>query len=82
MGVLRITELPSGWLGKMHAIERGAELALRSSKDVRWLLFTDADVVFAPWVVSRPVAYAEAQALDHLTLWPLVWRWKGFGRAP
>ena len=75
--VLRITELPQGWLGKTHAIERGAELALRSSRDVRWLLFTDADVVFAPGVVSRAVAYAEAQALDHLTLAPGL-EMKGF----
>ena len=71
--VLRITELPKGWLGKTHALERGAELALRSSPSsngVRWMLFTDADVEFAPSVVSRAVAYAEARALDHLTLFP------------
>ena len=63
--VLRVDELPAGWLGKNHALWRGADTATGE-----WLLFTDADVVFAPGTLRRAVAYAEAERLDHLTLSP------------
>jgi glycosyltransferase involved in cell wall biosynthesis len=63
--VLRVDELPAGWLGKNHALWRGAD---RASGE--WLLFTDADVVFAPAALRRAVAYAAAEGLDHLTLAP------------
>src|SRR5262249_4749260 len=41
--VIHIAELPSGWLGKPHALVAGVE---QSQGD--WLVFTDADVHFAP----------------------------------
>jgi glycosyltransferase involved in cell wall biosynthesis len=63
--VLRVDELPAGWLGKNHALWLGAA---RASGE--WLLFTDADVVFAPGALRRAVAYALAEGLDHLTLAP------------
>jgi hypothetical protein len=63
--VLRVDELPAGWLGKNHALWWGAE---RSTGE--WLLFTDADVVFAPGALRKAVAYAAAEGLDHLTLAP------------
>jgi len=63
--VLRVDDLPAGWLGKNHALWRGAERARGE-----WLLFTDADVVFAPDAVRRAATYAVDQALDHLTLAP------------
>jgi glycosyltransferase involved in cell wall biosynthesis len=62
---LRVDELPAGWLGKNHALWRGAE---RASGD--WLLFTDADVVFAQGALRRSVGYATAENLHHLTLAP------------
>jgi glycosyltransferase involved in cell wall biosynthesis len=62
---LRVDRLPAGWLGKNHALWRGAD---RASGD--WLLFTDADVVFAQDAVRRAVGYAIAEGLDHLTLAP------------
>ncbi len=62
---LRVDELPAGWLGKNHALWRGAERA-----NGEWLLFTDADVVFAPGALRQTVAYAAAEGLDHLTLTP------------
>ena len=63
--VLRVDELPAGWLGKNHALWRGAERA-----NGEWLLFTDADVVFAQGALRRAVAYAVGEKLDHLTLAP------------
>ncbi len=63
--VVTVTALPDGWLGKNHALWLGA----CQSSGV-WLLFTDADVVFAPTCLRRAVAYAEAQRLDHLTMSP------------
>jgi glycosyltransferase involved in cell wall biosynthesis len=65
--VLRVEELPAGWLGKNHALWRGADRA-----NGEWLLFTDADVVFAQGALRQAVAYAEAEGLDHLTLAPYL----------
>jgi glycosyltransferase involved in cell wall biosynthesis len=61
--VVQIEALPPGWLGKNHALHRGAELA---SGD--YLLFTDADVVFEPTSIGRAVRYCEANRVGHLTL--------------
>ena len=62
---IRVDLVPAGWLGKNHALWRGAALA-----SGEWLLFTDADVVFAPGALRRAVGYAAAERLDHLTLAP------------
>src|SRR5882757_9635121 len=61
--VVHITQLPSGWLGKPHALQKAYEA---STGD--WLLFTDADVRFKADAVRRAVALAKARHLDHLTL--------------
>jgi glycosyltransferase involved in cell wall biosynthesis len=61
--VLQITELPPGWLGKPHALQKAYE-----SSAGEWLLFTDADVRFAPDALRRAMAVAQARNLDHLTL--------------
>jgi len=62
---VRVHELPEGWLGKTHALQVGAEAARGS-----WLLFTDADVRFAPGALARALGYAQARALDHLVALP------------
>ena len=61
--VTDLDTLPPGWLGKPHALVAGVA---KSRGD--WLLFTDADVHFAPDVLRRAVALAEQRRLDHLTL--------------
>src|SRR5262249_16384489 len=58
--VFHITELPSGWLGKNHALHYGAQQA-----SGELLLFTDADIVMQPSVISRAVHYFLAENLDH-----------------
>jgi len=63
--VIHIPELPSGWLGKAHAMWTAANQA-----NGDWLLFTDADVLFRPDVLKRAVAYAEAESADHVVLFP------------
>ncbi len=63
--VTHIRELPSGWLGKNHALHVGAQQARGE-----WLLFTDADVAFEPGAFSAAVAYAVERELDHLTAVP------------
>jgi glycosyltransferase involved in cell wall biosynthesis len=61
--VVHVTELPPGWLGKPHALQKAYEA---SKGD--WLLFTDADVRFAPDALSRAMTLVRDQKLDHLTL--------------
>ena len=63
--VIHHRELPSGWLGKTHAMWTAANQA-----SGEWLLFTDADVMFKPESLRRALAYAEAEHADHLVLFP------------
>ena len=65
LSVLHVEHLPEGWLGKNHALHRGAE---RATGDL--LLFTDADVVMRPDVLRRSVGYLERRGLDHITVIP------------
>lgn len=64
---LRIDALPDGWLGKTHALEQGRRAATRP-----WVLFTDADVEFAPDTLRRAMALCRTRDLDHLALAPTV----------
>jgi glycosyltransferase involved in cell wall biosynthesis len=63
--VIHVAELPPGWMGKVHAMWSAANQARGD-----WLLFTDADVLFRPDVLSRALSYAEAEVADHLVLFP------------
>ena len=60
---LEVEVLPEGWLGKNHALYRGA-----AETRGEWLLFTDADVRFSPDCLELAMRYAETERLDHLTL--------------
>ena len=61
--IIHINELPTGWLGKNHALHLGAAQAKGE-----FLLFTDADVHFAPDTLCRAVAKMMNNTLDHLCL--------------
>jgi glycosyltransferase involved in cell wall biosynthesis len=63
--VIHVSELPSGWMGKTHAMWTASQQATGD-----WLLFTDADVRFRRDALRRAVAYAEAERADHLVLFP------------
>ena len=63
VSAIHVRELPAGWLGKVHALQRGLERA-----HGELVLFTDADIQFAPGVLRRAVAWMEAQHLDHLAV--------------
>ncbi len=70
--VLHIGELPSGWLGKTHAMATAA-----AQVTSEYLLFTDADILFRPDALRRALAYAVATRADHLVVVPttLIRRW-------
>jgi len=61
--VHEITNLPDGWMGKSHALTKGAALA-----EGTYLIFTDADVMMEKTAISRAVQYVCKNKLDHLTL--------------
>jgi glycosyltransferase involved in cell wall biosynthesis len=63
--VIHLDALPEGWLGKSHAMHVAAR---RATGD--YLLFTDADVFYAPGVLRKAVLMCEARGLDHLALLP------------
>ncbi|SFA97354.1 MULTISPECIES: glycosyltransferase family 2 protein [unclassified Bacillus (in: firmicutes)] len=65
INVIHIEQLPQGWLGKNHALYRGAQVA-----SGKWLLFTDADVHFKNNMIAKAISYAERLKLDHLTAAP------------
>jgi glycosyltransferase involved in cell wall biosynthesis len=61
--VIRVDQLPEGWLGKCHACYVGARAAMNE-----WILFTDADCWLKPDLVERAVRLAETEQVDHVTL--------------
>ena len=65
--VLHVTELPSGWLGKTHAMWKAAALATGE-----WLLFTDGDVLFREDAITRAITYAENSHADHVSVLPTL----------
>jgi len=54
LAVVRIDELPAGWLGKPHALHLASREAATD-----WLLFTDADAHFEPGLVAAALNHVE-----------------------
>ena len=73
--VLRPPDLPAGWAGKPYA---SWFAFLNSDPANKWLLFTDARVLFHPGAVCAAIAYAETEQLDFLSC---IFRFEGEGLA-
>lgn len=67
--VLHVKELPSGWLGKPHAMALAAKDAI-AMESPDYLLFTDADVIFQSEVIRRSLAQAVVTRADHFVTFP------------
>lgn len=67
--VLHLADLPGGWLGKVHALHCGTQVATGD-----WLLFSDADVHVEPGTLTRALTHCEREGLDHLCVFPDIWR--------
>ena len=61
--VVHVRELPKGWLGKPHALQKGYEVSTGEL-----LVFTDADVKFRRDSLRRVVTLLRERGLDHLAL--------------
>ena len=61
--VVHVSEVPDGWLGKPHALQKAYEASAGE-----WLLFTDADVRFKRDALRRSATMAKQCAAEHLTL--------------
>jgi glycosyltransferase involved in cell wall biosynthesis len=61
--IITVDELPTGWLGKSYALQKGAE---QTSGEI--LLFTDADIEMERTTISRAVTAMESYGVDHLSL--------------
>ncbi len=56
--------LPTGWTGKLWALNTGAEAVERCGDSPDFYLFTDADIVHSPANLAGLVARAEAERRD------------------
>jgi len=65
--VEHVKELPAGWLGKNHALHRGAK---RATGDI--LLFIDGDVVLDRTAIARAIRPIAEDQADHVTVTPLM----------
>ncbi|MDP9138211.1 MAG: glycosyltransferase [Pseudomonadota bacterium] len=61
--VLSGRALPRGWTGKVWAMQQGVEHAESLAERPSYLLFSDADIVFAKDALRRLVARAEMEGL-------------------
>jgi glycosyltransferase involved in cell wall biosynthesis len=65
--ILTVEDLPSGWLGKVHAMQQGFLMATGE-----WLLFTDADIHFQEGCIDRIIHAAKSNKTDYLCIVPEV----------
>jgi cellulose synthase/poly-beta-1,6-N-acetylglucosamine synthase-like glycosyltransferase len=63
--VINGRQTPDGWLGKPYALQQ----AFQHSQG-KWILTTDADIIFSPEALQTALNYAEENKLDALTLMP------------
>ncbi|MGD6833050.1 glycosyltransferase [Sutcliffiella halmapala] len=72
MNVIHLSSLPSGWLGKNHALQQGF-----SASKGELILFTDADIYYEKDTIAKALSYLYQEKLDHLTMAPNL-KGKGF----
>jgi chlorobactene glucosyltransferase len=65
--VIRVEELPAGWVGKTHALHRGLHAA-----SGEWILATDADIVFHPKALRAGLWLAERERADLVSLYAFM----------
>ncbi len=65
--VIHNSELPAGWLGKVHALQVGVQ-----STDTPWILFSDVDVHVGPHAMRAVVHYAESEGFDVVAVLPTI----------
>ena len=63
--VVNIETLPDGWLGKLHAMQKGVDIA-----NGEWLLFSDADVFISTGALEQVILFAENGSIDHVAVLP------------
>lgn len=64
--IIDIKELPEGWIGKNHALQKAYE-----ASSGEWLVFTDADVIFDnPQTLRVVTAFAQSGGYAHAALLP------------
>jgi len=61
--IVRGQALPANWTGKVWAMKQGVDHAGSLGEPPRYLLFTDADIAYAPDALRHLVARAEAGGL-------------------
>jgi hopene-associated glycosyltransferase HpnB len=64
--IVSSTSLPTGWTGKLWAMEQGVQTASKLKPD--YFLLTDADIEHDPSNLRRLVAKAETQKLDLVSI--------------
>jgi hypothetical protein len=65
--VVHLTECPDGWLGKVHAQQRGIDVSTGE-----WLLFSDGDTHVEPGMMAAAIAHAEHEGADLLAVLPRI----------
>jgi chlorobactene glucosyltransferase len=65
--IVEIDSCPPQWAGKVHAVHAGVTRS-RAAATAEYLLFADADTVFAPGCIAAAVAMLRHRKLDLLSL--------------
>jgi hypothetical protein len=67
VALVRIDDLPPGWIGKTHALAVAAR-----DVDAEYLLFIDSDVRLAPGAINAVMRKVCEDNLDFVSLWPTL----------
>ena len=68
LSIVRGSELPAGWVGKMWAVSQGIDSMPMVMEDAGYLLLTDADIRHDSTLLTHLVAMAEEEKRDLVSL--------------